>query len=304
MAEEIAASMESDGLDWVRPWASLELPRNGASGNKYHGRNICHLLHSSKAFGYTDPRWYTFNQIKEQGYHLRKGEKSTFIEKWGLRRFVTGQDDDGQDVYATVPVFQRAFYLFNGEQIEGIDEWQDAGRRDEQTVEHTDERTDAIISRLIESSRCPVSEGADEAYYSPSHDEIRVPDRRLFRSDGASQSFLRTLVHEMAHSTAKVFDRPVKNRIGSEGYAKEELVAELASVFVSSELGFSLVFSEDVRGDDLKARFAENHLAYLQHWKGHIKDDPDAFFKAATKASEAADYLLARYHETNHGEEI
>lgn len=289
IADDIAEAMERDGLEWVKPWASLELPRNGKSGQGYHGRNIAHLMGVAKQRGYTDPRWLTFNQIRSKGLHLRKGEKSALVEKWGRATSVIGQDDDGQNIYASFPVFQRAFCLFNAEQVDGIDDWHG------QIEELDDKQVVAVIDRLIASSRCPVSEGADEAYYAPSEDEIRLPDRRLFFAEGSAEAFLRVLIHEMAHSTDKPLNRPVGERLfGGEDYAKEELVAELTSVFVASELGFSLSFSSH---GTLTDGFAERHLAYLRHWQSHIRKDPEALFKAVAKASEASDYIIARYKQ-------
>ena len=38
------------------------------------------LISSSYAKGYEDNRWVTFNQAKENGWSVRKGEKGTPIE--------------------------------------------------------------------------------------------------------------------------------------------------------------------------------------------------------------------------------
>ena len=289
IAEDIAKSMQSDGLQWVAPFSSLQLPRNGSSGRQYNGRNIAHLFFIAKRRGYTDPRWFTFNQAKEKGYKVRKGEHATSIEKWGQASVKVGENDEGNDVYARVPVFLRAYQCFNGEQLEGIDEWQ--GRN----VSLDDAQTEAVINRLLASSRCPVKEGADEAYYSVDGDEIRVPSRHLYAHEGSSSAFLRVLLHEMSHSTGKPLGRKIANKFGSPEYAEEELVAELSCLFTASALGFTLDFS------DMDDEFSHRHVAYIQHWAKHITDNPDVLFQVVGKASKASDFLLDRYYKTNAG---
>ena len=67
-------------------------------------------------------------------------------------------------------------------------------------------------------------------------------------------------------------------RFGDEGYAREELVAELGAAFLCAELGIT----PEVR---------EDHAAYLGHWLTVLKEDKRAIFSAAAHAQRAADYL-------------
>ena len=285
IARDIAKAMEQGGLEWAKPFASLQLPRNGSTNRPYNGRNVAHLLFMAKEKGYTDPRWFTFNQAKEKGYKVAKGSKSTLIEKWGSASVKVGEnEDDGTEIFARVPIFQKSWNCFNAEQLEGVDEWQGKNERLD------DAQVESVIDRLIASSRCPVKEGADEAYYRPSTDDVRVPSRHLYGHAGSAQAFLRVLLHEMAHSTGKVLGRDVANKFGSPEYAFEELVAELTSLLTASALGFELDFS------DTGEEFAKRHVAYIQHWAKHITDNPDVLFQAVGKASKASDYLLERYY--------
>lgn len=288
IAEDIARSMKSDGLEWLSPFARLQMPRNGKSGRHYNGRNIGHLIAAMRKNGYTDPRFYTFLQAKELGYRVRKGERSHLIEKWAVGTVKVGENpDDGTEIFAKVPVFQRAYNMFNAEQLDGVDDW--TGRNEELD----DAQTVAIIDRLVSSSRCPVKEGADEAYYAPKSDRIQIPSRHLYaKHDGSAQAFLRVLLHEMVHSTGKVLGRDIDNKFGSADYAREELVADLGSVFAASSLGFVLDFSNT---DD---EFAKRHIAYLKHWGDHLADNTDELFRAVGKASKAADYIVDRYYKS------
>ena len=68
---------------------------------------------------------------------------------------------------------------------------------------------------------------------------------------------------------------------GDEGYAAEELVAELGAAFLGAELG-------------LRPDHIEDHAAYLAHWLNVLKNDRRFIFIAAARAQAAADYLLRR----------
>lgn len=89
---------------------------------------------------------------------------------------------------------------------------------------------------------------------------------------------LYSMFHELAHWTGAKprLDRDLKNRFGSEAYAAEELVAELAAAFLCAEFGFN---------GDLR------HAGYIENWSRILKADDRAFFTACSKAQAAADYL-------------
>jgi antirestriction protein ArdC len=65
---------------------------------------------------------------------------------------------------------------------------------------------------------------------------------------------------------------------GDEGYAREELVAELGSAFHCADLG-------------LAPEILEDHAAYIDSWLKVLKDDKRFIFTAASHAQRGADYL-------------
>ena len=69
-----------------------------------------------------------------------------------------------------------------------------------------------------------------------------------------------------------------RKRWGDEGYAMEELVAELGAAFVCADLALT----PEVRDD---------HASYIASWLKVLKDDKRAVFAAASHAQKAADYL-------------
>ena len=80
-------------------------------------------------------------------------------------------------------------------------------------------------------------------------------------------------------SRVKALDREFGRKTwGDEGYAKEELVAELGAAFLCADLS-------------LMPEPGEDHAAYIQSWLKVLKDDKRAIFAAAAHAQRAADYL-------------
>jgi antirestriction protein ArdC len=69
-----------------------------------------------------------------------------------------------------------------------------------------------------------------------------------------------------------------RTRWGDDGYAREELVAELGAAFLCADLGLELQPRQD-------------HGAYIGHWLSVLKDDRRSIFTAAAHAQRAADYL-------------
>jgi antirestriction protein ArdC len=71
-------------------------------------------------------------------------------------------------------------------------------------------------------------------------------------------------------------------RFGDPAYAKEELRAELASVFLMAERGIP--------------HNPESHAAYLSSWLKALRDDKHEIFRAARDAHRATDLLIALEH--------
>jgi antirestriction protein ArdC len=125
-----------------------------------------------------------------------------------------------------------------------------------------------------------IERGGEQAYYRPSTDTVHMPDFARFID---AESEMSTRLHECAHATAVPhrLDRDLSGRFGSEAYAMEECVADLAASFVLADLGIA----HSPRPD---------HAAYLASWLKVLKDDPRAIFTAASKAQAVADWMAGR----------
>jgi antirestriction protein ArdC len=105
-----------------------------------------------------------------------------------------------------------------------------------------------------------------------------LPPLESFRD---AESYYATLAHECCHWTkhpSRLEREFGRKRWGDEGYAMEELVAELGSAFIAADL-------------DLTPEPREDHAAYIASWLKVLKNDKRAIFTAASHAQRAADFL-------------
>jgi antirestriction protein ArdC len=99
------------------------------------------------------------------------------------------------------------------------------------------------------------------------------------------------LAHETTHWTSHSTrcDRQLGKRFGDDAYAIEELIAELGSAFTMARLELELTPRED-------------HAKYIGSWLRVLRADKRAIFTAASKAQQAADYLIAQSGQSKTGE--
>jgi antirestriction protein ArdC len=119
---------------------------------------------------------------------------------------------------------------------------------------------------------------ADQAFYRPATDRIHLPGRESFPS---ADAYFSTALHELGHATGHPsrLGRDLAHPFGSEGYAKEELRAEIASLIMGDELGI---------GHD-----PGQHAAYVGSWIKILKDDPKEILRASRDAEQIHRYVTA-----------
>lgn len=293
LADAVVADMRRDGLDWIRSW-QFEPPRNAVTGKPYRGRNAILLLYAMRVAGFKDPRFVTYNMAKEAGWQVAKGSKSFPIEKWRRFAFRTDAPDERIRQPRTEEEWRRVlddpdydvryavvghFNVFNASQVEGVPELEARAAR---------EIDDDLIDQLEEFSPAPVDEVfGNEAYYNPGRHHIVVPTRPQFAS---SDAMARVLLHEQTHSTGheSILGRDLTGSFGSEKYAREELVAELGSLFCATELGIRF----DSIGESVGGEYWDTHVSYLKGWSSKFEDPAAAIKAAVPLASAAAETIL------------
>lgn len=295
-AEKVAGvliqQLKDGTAPWIKPWqpgADRSLPYNGSTGVPYKGANSLYLYAVGQVRGYDDNRWLTYVQAEKLGAQVRRGETSTKIQFWQWTSRVAMTDDAGQALKNEKgePLYQiiqhekpliRGAAVFNAAQIDGLPP---AEVRPVPPMEERHERA----ARLLEASQALIREvSGDRAYYSLTTDEITVPDRRQFvAQDGtpALDGFFATALHELGHWTGHPdrLNRDMAHPFGSDGYAREELRAEIASMMLGEELGI---------GHD-----PGQHAAYVGSWIKALENDPQEIFRASTAAQNIMNYVLA-----------
>ena len=77
-ANQIIEQIKQGTAAWQQPWKPGErsLPRNLSSGKDYSGSNTLRLMTAAQARGYSDSRWGTYKQIREEEGQVRRAGES------------------------------------------------------------------------------------------------------------------------------------------------------------------------------------------------------------------------------------
>ena len=284
-----------DGVSPVREmWDSVStygLPNNPISGARYQGVNLLRLLIASAVGKYEDSRWMTLKQANKQGYRIKKGAKSVLLEKWVWSKIVEEENENGELEKKIVKLrnpYVNFFRVFNAEQIDGI------GPIPKVIPMEKNEML-KLAEEVIASSQCEIVESMqNRAYYSPKEDKITLPPRDYFKSQ---EAFLAVTLHEMSHSTGHPdrLNRPLVNKFGTPEYAKEELNAELTSLFLENDFNISI---------EPESEIIKDHANYVKSWLAVLKKEPDALFDSCRTAEKISDYLLENYRELEHSRNV
>jgi len=272
ITDRIIDALDKGIVPWRKPW---NLPpgtdhQNAFSKHAYRGINRFVLGMSA----FDDNRWATFKQIKDNGGHIRRGEKGTPVVFWKFLE-VERENQDGEATTNTIPML-RYYTVFNVSQADGLDL---------PTIETTGPTFDAvdaaekIVANMTDRPHMDHN-GGDRAYYIPSLDQIHLPPRKAF---SGAQEYYSTAFHELGHSTgheSRLNRRGLETGVaafGSPVYSREELVAEFTSAFLCHASGIENTI--------------ENSTAYVQSWLKALKNDSRIAVVAASQAQRAADYI-------------
>jgi antirestriction protein ArdC len=286
VTDTIVKMMEQGTAPWQKPWKSgapapFEMPFNPTTARRYQGGNALYLMAVGSKRGYEDSRWMTYKQATEQGWQVRRGEKASYVEFWQFpdaSRDVsasksTEKSTEGQTLSPRGPI-HRVYAVFNAEQIEGIPKRVQAVHQDWVSVQ--------VGERILENSGAAIRHDKnDRAFYDLKTDTIHLPSPGSFEN---AAGYYGTALHELSHWSghSSRLNRETltdPSRFGGQAYAREELRAELASVFLAAERGIPYN--------------PEQNAAYLDSWIKALRNDKNEIFRAAHDAHKAADFLLA-----------
>lgn len=309
---------KANANNWKKGWMGVNgsiqgLPQN-ISGRTYSGGNSFFLMFNTAEKGYKTPVYMTFKQANEQNLHVKSGEKSVPIFKWGLSikdengKRVSEEDYNAmsQEERVTMDVrpFPKMFHVFNIDQtnLEEVNKKRyDAivarFQTPEQEVKDTEgmyvnEALDRMFEQKAWHANIQYDKPADQAFYRPSTDTIVLPMKEQFKLGKTPEEvyhdgmeYYSTALHEMAHSTGHEsrLDRKFSAQ-GTDNYAHEELIAEMTSALVGSTMGFD-------------RKILENNANYLSGWLSRLRDKPETITTIMTDVGKASDMIIEKVDE-------
>ena len=231
------------------------VPLNFVSKKPYRGINYMMLSNMGRPL--ENPYFLTFKQIVALKGKIKKGaigkeviyytklftasdkEKGKSISSYDRQKVedFSKENEIPEDKISSYAML-KYYNVFNGNDIEGIDF-------------KLDQLKTGLVLKNVEAKedlKFPVAEamianypkvaprlqfGGQKASYSPQIDRVLMP---IIQDFDTMQDYYRTFFHELAHSTGhtKRLNRDQTGSFGSPKYAKEELVAEFAAVFLLS----------------------------------------------------------------------
>ena len=293
-AARLIEQIKKGTAPWQKPWKPGEriAPRNLSTGRDYQGTNTIRLMSVAQDRGYSDSRWGTYQQIKDQGGQVGRGERSSRIQYYMTHRKVAVKDDKGKPVkddhgeqlYKQEKLShpRRRFYsVFNAEQADGL---KPEPRPESQPTWQAHREAEAVIKASGVSIRHMQS---DQAYYSFQTDQVTLPEKSQFPTH---DQYYQTALHELGHATGhpdrlnrETLQEGVKAGFGSEAYAREELRAEISAMMTGDKLGTG---HDPSRG-----------AAYVDSWVKVLQKDPHEIMKASAEGQKISNYLVSRAQE-------
>ena len=291
----------------------LGLPQN-ITGRTYSGGNSFFLMADTSEKGYNTPVYMTFKQAKDRNLHVNAGEKSVPIFKWGLSikdengKTVSEEDynamsKEERDKFSVRP-YPKVYHVFNIDQTN--------------LSEVNKKKYDAIVARFkapeeeVKDSKgmyindaldrmfkekawhCDIryNKPSSRAFYVPSQDFIVLPMKEQFNIGKTAEEVYRdgmeyysTALHEMAHSTGH--ESRLNRQFGAkrtDGYAHEELIAEMTAALVGSTMGFD-------------KKILENNANYLKGWLENLKRNPESITTIMSDVGKASDMIIEKIDE-------
>lgn len=304
--------------NWKQGWLGVKgtilgLPQN-ITGRTYSGGNSFFLMADTSEKGYNTPVYMTFKQAKDRNLHVNAGEKSVPIFKWGLSikdekgKTVSEEDynamsKEERDKYSVRP-YPKVYHVFNIDQTnlsEVNKKKYDAivarfKAPDEEVKDSKGMYINDALDRMFKEKawHCDIryNKPSSRAFYVPSQDFIVLPMKEQFNTGKTAEEVYRdgmeyysTALHEMAHSTGH--ESRLNRQFGAkrtEGYAHEELIAEMTAALVGSTMGFD-------------KKILENNANYLKGWLENLKRNPESITTIMSDVGKASDMIIEKIDE-------
>lgn len=278
ITDRILAELEQGTRPWIKPWSGGDMAASGqtrplrATGQPYRCINVLLLWMEALASGFVSPSWMTYKQAQALGAQVRKGERGATVVYYGDSSRIVHDEASGEERERAFR-FLKSYTVFNVAQIDGLPEQFHIVPEPAPEVKRI-EAAEAFFARIPAT----VNHGGDKAYYMPSADCIQLPPLAAFLD---AHSYYTTRGHQTTHWTrheSRLNRSFGREKWGNEGYAREELVAELGAAFLAADLGLCI----EPRPD---------HASYIASWIKVLQNDTRAIIQAAAHAERAVAFL-------------
>ena len=275
LAERFIHCLDDKKEEWSKNWKIGNGAYNGISNRKYAGLNRFLLSFYSQEEKYEGNRFYTFNQIKENGYHLENAKGKGIPIIYPMFNYFKDGATDYSD-RKLVGVSKKSEMIRSGEATESNFKWAYASvkyvfsedlvkeieKDPQQHIYSNDEKFEFLKGFMKETGvEFYQSKINERCYYDINkHRIVLPPDNHFFNKE----ALLSTLAHEIAHSTSKGLEREVTGEFGS------------------AELGIDTSMNEN------------NNVAYIQSWSTAIKDNYKYLEDAVKDADKICNYVIEK----------
>lgn len=256
MAQLAISLMSNEPAPWQKPW--IVVPKQSINGHHYRGVNRVLLSWDDEDF------YISANQIGRKGGKTIEGAESRLVIYWNtFKKEIINSHGEKEEQEKP---FMRYYLVYRLKDVEGIERPVIEGEK-----ENTPYNT---VEDFVKSTGITIKHGGSKAFYSPSTDEIIMPELSRFEN---SDRYYETLLHEIAHATAH------ENRLNrkldpdnSKNYAREELIAEIASSYMCYSFGIDVT---------------KYSAQYIQNWMQKIEGDKQLITYASGKAEKILQYF-------------
>ena len=230
VTDQIIAELEKGVRPWLKPWNAEHMAGKITRPLRFNGQAVqghqrADALGVGHDAGLRRPHLDDLQPGQEAaGRHVKAGSKGSLVVYADhLTQADTG--DDGEEIERDV-YFMKGYTVFNVEQVDGPAR---PFLRRRRAAARSAPSGSSTADLFFANTGADIRHGGNQAYYAPAPDYVQMPPFEAFQD---AESYYATLAHELTHWTKHPtrLDRDFgRKRFGDEGYAREELVAEIGS---------------------------------------------------------------------------
>ncbi|EMM2241332.1 hypothetical protein E6W26_29120 [Pseudomonas aeruginosa] len=203
-------------------------------------------------------------------------------------------DDNGEQqwIYRRAATIVQVYNLdqleFTGIGVNPIEAWKAEYDRPKKLIASNEPELEIFKEALIAAYPVPIVRGGHIAFYSPSRDEVSMPDSALYVNQLQE---LATMVHEGNHAAghkSRLRRESLYNyHVNDANRGFEEILVNVAAVKLIQHYGLDV--------SELQTSFHKNEMAYNVGWARHVySKDPTKIIEAMGEADRTFNYMKER----------